>query len=213
MSNLSEQKLITIVPSSISGDKTIRNISAAADPELRKISSDTLLLLLLPRLDELPEKIIDALAWQYHVDFCDDAATLEKKRVLVKQSIKWHRRKGTPSVVEEVCTAIFKSAKIEENWEYGGEPYHFKVTMITEAVPDISVIDSLYRAIEHTKNVRSWLDGVSFHREASKTIYYALPVASAKAVSIYPAAFKMPDISGKVQYAMGNRIKKKVEIQ
>ena len=199
MSNLSEQKLITIVPSSISGDKTIRNISAAADPELRKISSDTLLLLLLPR--------------QYHVDFCDDAATLEKKRVLVKQSIKWHRRKGTPSVVEEVCTAIFKSAKIEENWEYGGEPYHFKVTMITEAVPDISVIDSLYRAIEHTKNVRSWLDGVSFHREASKTIYYALPVASAKAVSIYPAAFKMPDISGKVQYTMGNRIKKKVEIQ
>ena len=82
MSNLSEQKLITIVPSSISGDKTIRNISAAADPGLRKISSDTLLLLLLSRLDELPEKIVDALAWQYHVDFYDDAATLEKKRVL-----------------------------------------------------------------------------------------------------------------------------------
>ena len=131
MSNLSEQKLITIVPSSISGDKTIRNISAATDPGLRKISRDTLLLLLLPRLDELPEKIVDALAWQYHVDFYDDAATLEKKRALVKQSIKWHRRKGTPSVVEEVCTAIFKSAKIEENWEYGGEPYHFKVVMIT----------------------------------------------------------------------------------
>lgn len=56
MSNLSEQKLITIVPSSISGDKTIRNISAATDPGLRKISRDTLLLLLLPRLDELPEK-------------------------------------------------------------------------------------------------------------------------------------------------------------
>lgn len=36
MSNLFEQKLITIVPSSISGDKMIRNISAAADPELRK---------------------------------------------------------------------------------------------------------------------------------------------------------------------------------
>ena len=135
MSNLSEQKLITIVPSSISGDKTIRNISAATDPGLRKISRDTLLLLLLPRLDELPEKIVDALAWQYHVDFYDDAATLEKKRALVKQSIKWNRRKGTPSVVEEVCTAIFKSAKIEENWEYGGKPYHFKVVMITDQQP------------------------------------------------------------------------------
>lgn len=213
MSNLSDQKLITIVPSSISGDKTIRNISAAADPELRKISSDTLLLLLLPRLDELPERIIDALAWQYHVDFYDDAATLEKKRSLVKQSIKWHRRKGTPSVVEEVCTAVFKSAKVEENWEYSGKPYHFKVMMITEAVPDISVINSMYRAIEHTKNVRSWLDEVSFHRDLSKTIYYALPVASAKVVSIYPAAFRMSDISGTVQYAMGNRIQRRVEIR
>ena len=211
MSNLSDQKLIVIAPSSISGDKTIRNISAAVDPELRKISSDTLLLLLLPRLDELPEKIIDALAWQYHVDFYDDAATLEKKRSLVKQSIKWHRRKGTPSVVEEVCTAVFKSAKVEENWEYSGEPYHFKVMMITEAVPDISVLNS--RAIEHTKNVRSWLDGVSFHRDLSKTIYYALPVASAKVISIYPAAFRMSDISGTVREAAGVRVQRKVEIQ
>lgn len=213
MSNLSDQKLMEVAPPSISGDETIRNISAAADPELRNISADTLLLLLLPRLDELPESIIDALAWQYHVDFYDDAASLEKKRKLVKQSIKWHRRKGTPAVVEEVCAAVFKSAKVEENWEYGGEPYHFKVVMITEAMPDISVVNSLQRAIEHTKNVRSWLDGVSFHRAVSKTIYYALPVASAKVISIYPAAFKMSDISGAVQYAMGNRIQRKVEIQ
>lgn len=213
MSDLSDQKLIAIAPPSISGDETIRNISAAADPELRKISADALLLLLLPRLDELPESILDALAWQYHVDFYNDAATVEKKRALVKQSIKWHRRKGTPSVVEEVCTAVFKSAKIEENWEYGGEPYHFKVVMITESVPDMSVINSLYRAIEHTKNVRSWLDGVSFHREVSKTIYYALPVASAKVISIYPAAFRMSDISGTVQYAAGTRVQRKVEIQ
>ena len=108
---------------------------------------------------------------------------------------------------------MFKSAKIKENWEYGGEPYHFKVMMITEAVPDISVINSMYRAIEHTKNVRSWLDEVSFHRDLSKTIYYAFPVTSAKVISIYPAAFRMSDISGTVKEAAGIRVQRKVEIQ
>lgn len=94
--------------------------------------------------------------------FIDYAADINKKRALVRKAIDWHRRKGTPAAVEEVCTAVFKSAKVYENWEYGGKPYHFQVRMISEGIPDKSVLDNLYRAIKESKNVRSWLDCFKF---------------------------------------------------
>lgn len=148
MNELHKLNLKELLPSSIAGDETIRNICDAIVEKLQMINEKANLVLLLPRLDQLPENLVDELAWQYHVDFYDYAASLDKKRALVRKAIEWHRRKGTPAAVEEVCAAVFKSAKVYENWEYGGEPYHFQVRMISEGIPDKSVLDNLYRAIK-----------------------------------------------------------------
>ena len=165
MNDLQNLNLIELLPTSIASDETIRNICNAIAEKLQTINEKAELVLLLPRLDQLPETLVDELAWQYHVDFYDYAADINKKRALVRKAIDWHRRKGTPAAVEEVCTAVFKSAKVYENWEYGGEPYHFQVRMISEGIPDKSVLDNLYRAIKESKNVRSWLDALSFDRQ------------------------------------------------
>ena len=166
----------------------------------------------MPRLDELPEEIVDELAWQYHVDFYDYSADIEKKRALVRQAIAWHKRKGTPAAVEEVCTAVFQTARVFENWEYGGEPYHFQVRLIEEAVPDEKVIDNLQRAIQQTKNTRSWLDGLSFYRELFGTLYFGAAVYQHKSVTIYPAAFPAQKAKGGVYVGSGISYHRKVEI-
>lgn len=46
--------------------------------KLQTINEKAELVLLLPRLDQLPENLVDELAWQYHVDFYDYAASLDK---------------------------------------------------------------------------------------------------------------------------------------
>ena len=194
MRKLSDIVLQEIAPPSINRDKNVQAICTAIDAEMRKLAQQTKLVLLLPRLDELPEELVDELAWQYHVDFYDYSADLTKKRNLVRQAIAWHKRKGTPAAVEEVCTAAFKTAKVFENWEYGGEPYHFQVRLIEEGIPNQAVIDSLIRAINETKNTRSWLDGLSFYREIQGTIYYGGVVNQHKKIEIYPSEFHMPDI-------------------
>lgn len=212
MDKLTGIRLKTIAPPSISKDKNVQALCDAIDVKLQEIAEATALVLLLPRLDELPEEIIDELAWQYHVDFYDYSADIKKKRALVRHSIDWHKHKGTPWAVEEVCKVVFKNARVYENWEYGGEPYHFQIRMIEEAVPDEKVIDNLHHAIAKTKNTRSWLDEMSFYREIYGKLFFMNVVVPHKTVTIYPAAFPDQKASSVIYTGVGINYHKRVEV-
>lgn len=170
MYTLDDYKIKEHLPSSIDR-QNIRDLAEVLDVKLQEINAMSEIVLLYPRIDELPENIIDALAEQFHVDFYDAAMTLPQKRTVVKNSIAWHRKKGTPSVVEEMVQTVFESAHVEEWFEYGGKPYFFRVTLITAPLKDKAVLDRLVDAINKTKNVRSWLEYVSFSRPMEESVY------------------------------------------
>lgn len=160
------------VPFNIAKDKNIKDLSCVIDNIAIDIKQKTEMVLLLPKLKELPDSILNELAYQFHVDFYREYFDHDTKVKLIESSITTHKIKGTPYAVEKVCTDIFKSAKVVENWEYGGEPYHFKVSFIKEAVTDVSKIDSLMEAISSTKNVRSWCDEIGFITETNNDILF-----------------------------------------
>ena len=163
MLELKDNALQRILPSSISGDATIKDIVQAISGRLAQLGEQAELVLILPRLKKLPEEIVDELAWQYHVDFYDVAADIAKKQELVRKAIARHRYKGTPAAVEEVCSAAFDTAEVLEWYEYGGKPYHFKVRMVQESIPDEAVMAEMVKAINSAKNIRSWLDSMTFY--------------------------------------------------
>lgn len=160
--DLQSISLLDILPPNLLADEQINAAAQALDDELQKITAATKEALLLPRLDELPEEVINLLAWQWHVDFYEPVGMdIETKRRLIKNSIAWHRIKGTPAAVEEVVSAIFDTSHVQEWFEYGGKPYHFKV--VTEDVTtDEDVLERMRRAIHAAKNARSWLETVEF---------------------------------------------------
>lgn len=160
--DLQSVSLLDILPPNLLADKKINAAARALDDELQKITAATRNALLLPRLDELPEEVIDLLAWQWHVDFYEPIGMdIETKRKLIKNSIAWHRIKGTPAAVERVVSAVFDTSHVQEWFEYGGKPYHFKV--ITEDVTtDPNVLARMRRAINAAKNTRSWLETIEF---------------------------------------------------
>ena len=211
MLKLDDVRLEDTLPQSIARYEQVQHICQAIDKQLQNVRQQTSLILLLPRLDELSETLVDELAWEYHVDFYRPELSLEKKRSLVRQAIAWHRIKGTPAAVESVCSAVFQSASVEENWQYGGEPYHFKVKVIKEAVPDTTVIDMLVDAINSTKNTRSWLDEIGFYREAKHTFFIAVPMS--KLATIYAGArkFALPDIKNKAYMSSSFTAFKKID--
>lgn len=105
-----------MLPESIRNDATISAAAAALDGEIQAVNSELEKPLLYARLDELPESIIDHLAWQLHVDFWEPDLQIERKRDLVRQSIAWHKYKGTVWAVRQALIwAGFADAQIKEH--------------------------------------------------------------------------------------------------
>ena len=154
-------RLVDILPDSVLLDPKLRASAQAIDTELAKLSLATRDVLHLPRLDELSGAILDHLAEQFHVDFYEPLyLSDEEKRNLIRTSIAWHRIKGTAGAVEQIANMVFRDAEVEEWYEYGGEPYRFKIkTNGYKETPD--GFATFLRMIDTAKNVRSWLDDIT----------------------------------------------------
>lgn len=185
MNKLKNLQLTQLLPASIAADTTVKNISLSVETILQKVAGQTVAVLLLPHLDELPEAIIDELAWQYHVDTYSADFAVEVKRQRIRQSIAWHHKKGTPAAVIDMLSTIYASAQLEEFWEYGGEPYHFRVTVGEDRTDSAQTIDDAIRVVKLSKNARSWLDGIKFRRNITGTIYLGSAMSKNKKVELF----------------------------
>lgn len=185
MNRLKNLQLTQLLPASIAADTKVKNISLSVETILQTVAGQTAAVLLLPHLDELPEAIIDELAWQYHVDTYSADFAIEVKRQLIRQSIAWHHKKGTPAAVTDMLSTIYASAQLEEFWEYDGEPYHFRVTVGEDRTDSAQTIDDAIRVIKLSKNVRSWLDGIKFRRNITGTIYLGAAMSKNKKVELF----------------------------
>lgn len=158
--NKAKPMLHKMLPSSLQHDKTLEVICEILQPYLDENWEMALLLLIYKRIDELPETALNHLAYQFHVDFYDINFSLEKKRAVVKQSIAWHKHKGTPWAVENMLTTMFGNAGLTEWYEYDGRPYYFKIHILEGENP-IVLDKNFYEALQTIKNTRSWLDDVT----------------------------------------------------
>lgn len=154
--------LLDILPPVILRDEKLRASAQALDLQLKMLSQDSRLVLHLPRLEELTNEVLDELAWQYHVDFYEPTEMgLDTKRKLIRESLLWHRIKGTKAAVEKLLNTITRGATVQEWYEYGGKPYFFKVNL--QGLLDYHDNgETFLRMIYATKNERSWLDTVDF---------------------------------------------------
>ena len=181
--------LADITPESIKHDKIISAVTSSLDPELNSASYDISEAFIISRIDELPELLIDLLAWQWHVDYYEPDLSLEVKRNLVKSSISWHRIKGTPQAVEQLVTQLFGNAKVSEWFDYSGRAYFFRVAVniggdnIIEA--DKSALIKLRRVIKCAQNARSWLEFISLIYDLEDTQFTREELSILKLVKGY----------------------------
>ena len=136
---LRDSKLIEICTPSINYDARVKSVCEAIDPQLYEIIDDTNgdsvtdpigdqpsipkqgIIMIPSIMDIYDEKLIDILAWQFHVDFYDQARhrDLEFRKRLVQLSIVWHKTKGTVDLVQDVLDTYWPGgAQILEWFEY-----------------------------------------------------------------------------------------------
>jgi phage tail P2-like protein len=169
MRNLEDISLLELLPPSIAGNQDIQAAAAAIDAELKKTTALIPSLSIIQQLVQrkITEKtLIDELAWQYHVDFYNPAPGSENWPLqvlleLTAKSLDWHTRKGTPSAVEEIVTAVFGDAIVEEWFEYGGEPHYFKILSENYHVTQ-DIINEFLRLLDAVKRCSSWLEEIEY---------------------------------------------------
>jgi phage tail P2-like protein len=159
-------KTIDIVPSSIREDPQVQAACLAIDEQFQEIYNEMPAICFWPFVNQQVPPLLDVLAWEMHVDVWQgwsgdlDIAT---KRDLIEQSIDWHQHKGTKYAVEQMLKTVFTKAYVTEWYQYGGNPYFFKI-IVQQQIGDPTALNQLTQSIIAVKNARSWLEGfeVSF---------------------------------------------------
>ena len=105
--------------------------------------------------DTMPEWRLDELAWELNCLY-DYSASVESKRDWIKNAIPYYRLYGTPKALYNYFKSVFDGVELDEAYQYGGEPFHFRVTVDGEYTPEGEAW--ALAAIAQAKNVRSVLD-------------------------------------------------------
>ena len=125
------------------------------------------------RPQEASAAFLPFLAWGLHVDFWRDEMDSQAKRNLIAGAFEWHRLEGTFGAIRRICTAVFGETQVLPWYEYGGEPYGFRVT--TEGrMGTIEDWEALRKAIWFAQALRDWLDGIEIHRKLHMTLHHGI---------------------------------------
>ncbi|KAF6628767.1 phage tail protein I [Paenibacillus sp. EKM208P] len=171
MINIMDVSIVDLLPNSIRDDPNVKAFAKTLDEQLLKPKQDIYKLRRLTRIDELSSDEANDMAYQLHVDFYDPALPLETRRELIKNSINFHRIKGTPAAVEQLIDILFGDGVVEEWFQYEGIPGHYRVkTSNPQATRDR--VAEFYRAIDSVTRFSAHLDSVMLEQTEQMDLYF-----------------------------------------
>lgn len=151
-----------------------------------------------------PPDFLPYIAWALSVDRWDSAWPLSLKRQVVAASIKIHQTKGTIGAVMDALDALDLRCRVSEWFQYGGDPYLFKVDVdlqtrgLTE--DEIAAIEAV---IMSAKNTRSHLDSLTIHLTTTADApAIGMTCASGEVVTIWPYEISERTVEGDVPLAV-----------
>jgi phage tail P2-like protein len=155
--DLKNINLLSLQTKFMQQDPTTAALCAALEPQFRQLADEVKTCLIYASVDTMDDKLLDELAWSMHVDWYDAKAETEIKRLIIKRSLKVHRYRGTLYAIEETMKDYFQDAEVKEWFEYGGNPYNFRVS-VKAGVIDTELATQFAMAVNAVKNVRSHLE-------------------------------------------------------
>lgn len=77
--------------------------------------------------ENVNDSLLSQLAYDVHMDWYDSTASFEDRLNSVLKSKYIYQHLGTPAAIEEALQPYFESVRIEEWFEYGGTPKHYRI--------------------------------------------------------------------------------------
>ena len=159
MSKFSVDLFMANLPDVILKDEHMRQLAEVAARVLYKRTQNYDKAVIYSRIDQLDEGVLDILAQDFKVDWYDYNADVAEKRRTIKDSWFVHKRMGTKAAVERAVSDVWPNSKIEEWFDYSGDPYHFRVILDTSESSAPVDIGTVMKKIRLFKPSRAVMDG------------------------------------------------------
>lgn len=171
MIKFTEGGLIDIWPEK---DPEIQALSYALQQQFKKLKAYADKTQCYSDVDDLDEEILDYFAVEMRSMYYEQDLEIERKREIVKNTLKWYTYAGVPATVAEMVGVVFGSGKIVEWFDYDEPPFTpgtFDIITSARLTPDI--IDQLNAMIQKAKNVRSHIRKVTIVRYVHSAMHLA----------------------------------------
>lgn len=160
---ITKEAMLFTLPPALKEDTSTEALAAATAEALADRLAEIDRLRIISNIDNLEEALLAILARDFKVDWWDPSYSLEEKRRTVKDSWRVHKTLGTKAAVETAIRAIYPLTTVEEWFEYGGEPYHFRLNIdITSDSGDKARQKRVLDRLNFYKSLRSHNDGVRY---------------------------------------------------
>ena len=156
---INSENIMSILPSVLSNDSGMNKLARTAALGVDEILADLDAAGIYNRIEELPEDLLDILAEDLGIHWYDYDFKLETKRSVVAATFDVHRHMGTKGAMVAAICSIWPNSSVEEWFEYGGDPYFFRV--LVEANGDGGEpirYSKINRTVQLYKNARSWME-------------------------------------------------------
>lgn len=184
---LTKENLLRSLPISLSEDLKMVALAEAIAGVLVRRLEEINRVSIYPHIDGLDESLLDILARDFKVDWWDSDYSLEEKRRTLAGSWQVHKTLGTKAAVETALRAIYPATQVKEWFDYGGDPYHFKLNInITDESVNMDKQRRVLDRLEYYKNLRSHLDSVEYFMVGKTALAYAgaVPLSHSGQVSV-----------------------------
>ena len=167
MTDLYDGRLTDILQNQLSNNPEVEALAYAVLQEKHRIMDEAKRTRTMAMIDQLPEDILDVLAVELRSPYYRQELPVERKRIIIKSTLRWFTSAGTPSAMRELVEAVFDQGQVVEWFDFDpadGDivPGEFDILANTILTPD--AVTRLLQIIGRVKNVRSHLRRVLVER-------------------------------------------------
>ena len=136
-------------------------------------------------IDLLREDVLDLLAVELRSPYYTEDLPIAKKREIIKNTLIWFSKAGTPAALEELIYVLFGEGEIVEWFDFTDPPYTpgtFDIITDTRMTEDI--VDQFLQIIRRVKNTRSHLRRVLVERTGTMQEYIGAGMVAAPKTNV-----------------------------
>lgn len=167
---LNDVDILELLPGWMQEDASIKALAIGTNEEAKRIFNLTGVLTRWDKINTLDEGYLDSLARELNIPWYRTDASIETKRRIILNSDLVHKILGTKKAVEMVVNDYFEDGEVREWFEYGGDPYHFRVVSENSASVEENAAMFL-QLLDAVKRKSAWLDALAVLIEEDSGVY------------------------------------------